>query len=81
LVLLEAESHIYWYEVGGIAAIAGLLPWPIKTDTGAFEPEQIDAALRPENIHYPVPSLICVENTHNRYGGKVVTPKVSWKQS
>ena len=75
LVLLEAESHIYWYEVGGVAAIAGLLPWTIKTDTGAFEPEQIDASLRPENIHYPLPSLVCVENTHNRYGGQIITPK------
>jgi threonine aldolase len=75
LVLLEAESHIYWYEVGGVSAIAGLLPWTIKTDTGAFEPEQIEASLRPENIHYPVPSLVCVENTHNRYGGLIITPK------
>jgi threonine aldolase len=75
LVLLEAESHIYWYEVGGIAAIAGLLPWPIKAAEAAFEPSQLEAAVRPDNIHYPVPSLVCVENTHNRYGGKVVTPR------
>ena len=74
LVLLEAESHIYWYEVGGIAAIAGLLPWPIKAAKASFEPQQLESALRPENIHYPVPSLVCVENTHNRYGGKIVTP-------
>jgi threonine aldolase len=74
LVLLEAESHIYWYEVGGIAAIAGLLPWPIKAAKATFEPQQLESALRPENIHYPVPSLVCVENTHNRYGGKIVTP-------
>jgi threonine aldolase len=75
LVLLEAESHLYWYEVGGIAAIAGLLPWPIKATKATFEPHQIESALRPENIHYPVPSLICIENTHNRYGGKIVTPR------
>ena len=75
LVLLEAESHIYWYEVGGVAAIAGLLPWPIKAAKGALEPQQIESALRPENIHYPVPALVCVENTHNRYGGTVVSPK------
>lgn len=75
LVLLEAESHIYWYEVGGVSAIAGLLPWTIRASNAAFQPEQIEAALRPENIHYPVPSLICVENTHNRYGGIVLTPR------
>ena len=27
LVFLEAESHIFWYEAGGLSAIAGLLPW------------------------------------------------------
>jgi threonine aldolase len=75
LVLLEAESHIYWYEVGGVSAIAGLLPWTIKADKGAFDPQQIEAALRSENIHYPIPSLICLENTHNRYGGIIVAPK------
>ncbi len=74
LVLLEAESHIYWYEVGGIATIAGLLPWPIKAAKAIFEPQQLESALRPENIHYPAPSLVCVENTHNRYGGAIVTP-------
>jgi threonine aldolase len=75
LVLLEAQSHIYWYEVGGISSIAGLFPWPIKTANGVFEPEQIEEAIRPPNIHYPPPSLICVENTHNRYGGTIVNPK------
>ena len=35
LVILEAESHMYWYEVGGISAIAGLLPWPLKSPFGA----------------------------------------------
>ena len=74
LVLLEAESHVYWYEVGGISAIAGLLPWPIKAAKSTFEPQQLESALRPENIHYPVASLVCIENTHNRYGGLVVTP-------
>ena len=74
LVFLEAESHIYWYEGGGISAIAGLLPWLIKSRLGAIDPEDIEAAIRPKNIHFPVPSLICIENTHNRHGGTIVTP-------
>jgi threonine aldolase len=74
LVFLEAESHIYWYEVGGISAIAGLLPWPIKAPNAAFEPQQIEDALRPRNISFPDPKLICVENTHNRYGGRIISP-------
>ena len=74
LVFLEAESHIYWYEGGGVSAIAGLLPWIIKSHLGAIDPKDIEAAIRPKNIHFPVPSLICIENTHNRHGGTIVTP-------
>ncbi len=73
-VFLEAESHIYWYEVGGVSAIAGLLPWTIKASSGAIEPAQIEAQMRPRGMNYPDPALICVENTHNRYGGKVIRP-------
>jgi threonine aldolase len=74
LVIVESESHMYWYEVGGISAVAGLLPWPVRSSHGAFAPEDVEAAIRPENIHFPQPSLLCVENTHNRHGGTVVTP-------
>jgi threonine aldolase len=75
LVILEAESHIYWYEVGGISMIAGLLPWPLKSHTGALDPKDVEAAIRPENIHFPEPALICIENTHNRHGGTIITPE------
>ena len=75
LVILESESHIYWYEVGGVAAIAGLLPWTLKSQFGAFDPEDVEAAIRPRNIHFPEPALVCVENTHNRHGGTIVAPK------
>jgi threonine aldolase len=74
LVILEAESHMYWYEVGGISMIAGLLPWPVKSRLGALDPEDIEAAIRPQNIHFPEPVLICIENTHNRHGGTIITP-------
>jgi threonine aldolase len=74
LVILEAESHIYWYEVGGISTIAGLLPWPIKSHLGTPTPEDVENAIRPQNIHFPKPTLICLENTHNRYGGTILKP-------
>lgn len=74
LVILEAESHIYWHEVGGLSAIAGLLPWPVRGNLGVLDPEDVEAAISPENIHFPETALICVENTHNRYSGAIVTP-------
>lgn len=74
LVILEAESHIYWYEVGGISKIAGLLPWPVKSAFGALNPKDVEAAIHPRDIHFPEPALICIENTHNRHGGTIITP-------
>lgn len=74
LVILESESHIYWYEVGGISTIAGLLPWPLKSLTGSLDAEEVKAAIRPQNIHFPKPTLICLENTHNRHGGTIIRP-------
>lgn len=74
LVILEAESHIYWYEVGGISMIAGLLPWPVKSPFGALNPQDVEAAIQPKNIHFAEPAVICIENTHNRQGGTIIIP-------
>ena len=73
-VIVEAESHIYWYEVGGISVVAAVLPWPVKGRLGALSPEDVEAAIRPKNIHFPDATLVCIENTHNRAGGTVMTP-------
>jgi threonine aldolase len=74
LVILEAESHIYWYEVGGISRIAGLFPFLIKSKFGAMDPKDIENTLQPKDIHFPEPALICIENTHNRHGGTIIKP-------
>ena len=74
-VILEYNSHIYNFEVGGLAAVAGVLPRPIRGVMGFMNPADIEAAIRPKNIHCPETSLLLVENTHNRAGGTVITPK------
>jgi threonine aldolase len=74
LVILESESHIYWYEVGGISKIAGLLPWPVRSAFGALDPKDVEAAIHPKDIHFPETAIICIENTHNRHGGTIITP-------
>ncbi len=73
-VILEADSHIYHYEVGGISAIAGAIPKLIQTEDGNITPEMLENALRPSNIHFPDTSLLCLENTHNRHGGIALSP-------
>jgi len=73
-VILEAESHIYWYEVGGLSAIGGLLPLTVKGRLGVPDPRDVEATIRPKNIHFPETTLVCIENTHNRAGGTIITP-------
>ena len=72
-VILEAESHIYYYEVGGFAALAGLVPRMIYGENGIMNIEEIKRTLRPKDIHFPPSSLLCIENSHNRGGGTVYT--------
>lgn len=71
-VIMEEESHIYYYEVGGIASIAGLIPRLVKGKNGIMHPDDVRKAFRESNIHYAVPGLICIENSHNRGGGTVM---------
>lgn len=71
-VILEAESHMYYYEVGGLAVLSGVQVRTVKGERGVMNPEEVERAIRPSNIHFPETALICLENTHNRGGGKVI---------
>ncbi len=73
-IVLEAEAHLYYYEVGAFSALGGLVPRLVAGHMGVMTPQEIEAALRPPNIHFPPTSLICIENTHNRAGGTVWSP-------
>lgn len=73
-VILEQDAHLYYYEVGAFSALGGLVPRLVKGKMGVMTPVDIEAALRPPNIHFPPTSLVCIENTHNRAGGAMWTP-------
>lgn len=69
-VILESEAHIYHHEVGALSSVAGLLPRLIPSEYGAIDPAALRAAV---SQTYPRTSLVCLENTHNRQGGTVLT--------
>lgn len=71
-VLLDIDSHIFLNEVGGMASVAGLMPMPIPSTGGCLAPETVAAAIRAPDIHHPRPRLLCLENSHNRSGGRVL---------
>ena len=70
-VLLEQSAHVYFNEAGATAALSGVICRLIAGDRGVYGAEDIEAAIRPVNDHYPRTKLVCVENTSNRGGGKV----------
>ncbi|MEC2072177.1 threonine aldolase family protein [Alkalihalophilus marmarensis] len=72
-VLLEQDSHIFYYEGGAISAFAGVQTRTIPGNKGEMDPRQIEFAIRGNDIHEPETGLICVENTHNRAGGAIVS--------
>jgi len=74
-VILEAQSHILLNELGGMAVIGGLVARPIKGKYGVLDPKDVEEALRIKGPLSPKTALICIENTHNRAGGTVWTPK------
>lgn len=78
-IILESESHIYYYEVAGIAALGSVQARTVPGRLGILDPERVAAAIRPQNIHFPRSTLLCVENTHNRAGG-TVTPLATLKE-
>lgn len=71
-IILGEKSHIYVNEVGGIAYLAGVQAALVTEVEGVMDARVVEQKIRPENIHYPNTSLICVENTHNMAGGRVV---------
>ncbi len=65
------EAHTYQLEAGGGAVLGGIQPQPIPFNVrGELELQQIEAVIKPPDIHYPRTRLLCLENTHN---GKVLS--------
>jgi threonine aldolase len=70
-VLLEGSAHVAYYEAGAPAALSGVMCRYLAGERGRFTAAQLEAALRPRNLHFPVPKLVVIENTTNRGGGAV----------
>jgi threonine aldolase len=76
-VVMGDQAHIFWNESAGASALAGaqvrLVP---NGPQGEIDPADLQDAIRPTgNIHMPPTRLVCLENTHNRCSGGVLTPQ------
>ena len=73
-VIVGDRSHTYLFEQGGMAALGGITPRPIPNQPdGTLRCEEIESAIRDDNVHYPRTRLICLENTHNMCNGTPLT--------
>jgi threonine aldolase len=71
-VIVEERSHIFNMESTHLTFISGVTPRPLRSNRGAMDPKDVAAAVRKPNVHTPRTSLICLENTHNNWGGSVI---------
>jgi threonine aldolase len=79
-MILGDKAHTFYYEQGGSAAVAGIHPRTLPNQSdGKLVLEDIEGAIRPDNVHFPRTRLIALENTHNVCNGSPL--EVAYMQS
>lgn len=74
--ILGARAHTVLYEGGGISSLGGIHSRQVmEQPDGSLALEDLEALIRPEDVHQPPTRLISIENTHNRCGGTFQTPE------
>jgi threonine aldolase len=74
-VMVGDQSHIYRYEVGGASTLGGspMVVVPTEPD-GMLNPHQVEINYADGSDEHSAPTvLLCIENTHNRCGGTVLS--------
>ena len=69
-VVIGEGAHIAFYESGAGAALAGV-QFAQAGAGGLFDADELSAAVKPKADYHPRTSLVCLENTHNRAGGRI----------
>ena len=73
-VILGDRSHTFLFEAGGSASLGGIHHWAVPNQPdGTLRLEDVAAAVRLDDPHAPRTRLLCLENTHNRCGGAVLS--------
>jgi threonine aldolase len=69
-VVCGEGAHLAWFESGAGAALSGV-QFAVAGRGGLFNVAEMEAAVKPQAYYYPRTSLIAIENTHNRAGGRI----------
>jgi threonine aldolase len=74
--IVERESHVYKWELGGVAQHSGVQPRPVDgDDRGVVAPERVREAYVAADGHRAGTGLLALENTHNSKGGTAIAPE------
>jgi threonine aldolase len=76
--VIDAGGHILNYEEGAAAALGGVQLRAVETGDGLLTPERLAAAIRPRSPYLPRTTVVCLENTHNNAGGRVLPLEQAW---
>jgi len=71
-VIVEEKCHIYNMESTHLTFISRVTPRPLPSKRGALDPDLVKSNIRAASVQTPKTSLICLENTHNNWGGAVI---------
>ncbi|MCA9584583.1 MAG: aminotransferase class I/II-fold pyridoxal phosphate-dependent enzyme [Myxococcales bacterium] len=69
-VIVGEGAHVVFYESGAGAALSGV-QFATAGAGGTFDAAQMREQIKTSAYYSPRTRLVCVENTHNRAGGKV----------
>jgi len=71
-LICDVNCHIYQYEAGGPAVLSGVTCRTLDGDCGILDVTQLEDKVRPlDDEHQVRTRLVCLENTHNRGGGRI----------
>jgi len=71
-VIVEATAHFFDWELGAPAALSGVQLRPVPAPGGLLTAELVENAIRPSGPFAIRTALICIENTHNAAGGRIM---------
>ncbi len=73
-VIMGDKAHTFLFEAGGPSVLGGVHVRTVPNqEDGTLLPFDVEAAIRPDNVHFPRSRMLVLENTQNRCGGAVLS--------
>lgn len=71
--VIDGGGHIVQYEEAAAAALGGIQLRAVTTASGLLDAATVRASIRPDSPYVVQTSVVCLENTHNSGGGRVLS--------